>query len=1367
MSLTNTTKQTPSTNGGNHNNKNNNNNNQKPQQQKPKPPQKTAGKQAPAAPSNQPGKIAAPLPAPKVPVEVPVPLTAQQRAEHRLKQVDEGELTPPYYGPALFPYESFREMITETRKRRDQVSVPDYVLWACPEIEHTTDVGSLKKECDAVVTQWTQLLARDNQHIVNGFVPAHRCGSQIPSLDALRGVQGFLKDLTTYGDRFKLYKVPVGRGAVEHEKALKELKIPYSVLDNGFSTFSHHPVSASVRKYLTAFSLNQLYQAAIDGNFRPDIVSAYGNDRDVATNEFLSGGKMQPGQKATVRLHRPRITAADFMRGDNTVARDFTTRLMLLVDIYMAETLPLTPEFFRIHLEDQGRAVWLGHCFQGAAGTTCGEGGWCRITVGGKDLILHRADKTLQASPLHDPCDWIWTDSVHEFKDGSQLSWNVKTHIGGTYVVEFLFEKVPHQIIRKTNMCVVAWQFAKVQVVEERKGWWGKILRFCLPSHALHMTTQYKRVRIHTPTFESMKLAFSGRRRDDSLLRTILKQASETFARTDGLLLSELFPTEFSGAAQSLAYAVFADVSAEAHTLAAFAEDHGELLHYHAQSLSVLKPENLSPGWTKTQIASSVLVAATVLLLARKIGIIRYSTLKAVVGAASMPDHCARLVANSVKTLASIPGAGIWNWFAEQVNGSGMSSEEYDVAVDVTQAILVAPFYEEIVKRCIPKEHRWLFGFIEWWYKIINFPNLPNAVQASAALCVHKVVENMSFLPSVTIHFAWNVLWLVGYWKGLISARTAGAGAGMLPSLKLLATLGWMGMSLRSRGVPYQEFREKFYVEDWRDRPEIDSLVIRNSDFPADLSVTPTQHMPYFKPKPLCQLLTVAGSIALPTEDNHSTYYWLLPTNVPGYVPQRSDEQLVGVINSRILVAPPLDPQLQLVGWSHLSPLVPACLPIVRENFIAEWLAHFEEAHKVSRYKAALSQREREGPGIIGPYLDRVDIMVKTDEVLVKCNLEGGLLYPSLKPRAIANVHPQIQVEVGPVIYEAMRRLKEAWSLDPYVVNVGTEERDLYAYITYGGALSDEELTQWADRVLVPAVDVIFLIVAGDDTLAVWYDRYGVCHIYEGDFGMFDQSESFGPLVFEGRALTALGVSSDIVTVMQRVATASYVAKTRNPGSKDRIVIGRRARPFRDTGGPNTTIGNSLVAAHAVLLAVQQLSEHSIPVEVTMKTLGLDYKYRLHDSFFQSTFLKGMWYRTETAKGYFWGPLPSRILKAGKCLKDPRKLYHRGITLEEASTRLLGEIACGYAFYLQVPVLRAFVKNFKREGLDPVKFSPWKIQAVRGPKPLLSDAAWEQMEVRYGYPRQVWLDLEATFPDKPFVFMEHPLFAAMALADYC
>jgi hypothetical protein len=122
----------------------------------------------------------------------------------------------------------------------------------------------------------------------------------------------------------------------------------------------------------------------------------------------------------------------------------------------------------------------------------------------------------------------------------------------------------------------------------------------------------------------------------------------------------------------------------------------------------------------------------------------------------------------------------------------------------------------------------------------------------------------------------------------------------------------------------------------------------------------------------------------------------------------------------------------------------------------------------------------------------------------------------------------------------------------------------------------------------------------------------------------------------------------------------------------------------------------------------------------------------------------------------------------GKSLRDPRTLY-KGThgDLRKAYELFANDVACSYVGFLEVPIVRAFVRRYHTGGpvRDLAAEEPWKIRASRHPAP--ESIAWDCIYRRYHTSEEEIEEVERMIRESDVgVFLEHPLFDRLAAADY-
>ncbi len=368
-----------------------------------------------------------------------------------------------------------------------------------------------------------------------------------------------------------------------------------------------------------------------------------------------------------------------------------------------------------------------------------------------------------------------------------------------------------------------------------------------------------------------------------------------------------------------------------------------------------------------------------------------------------------------------------------------------------------------------------------------------------------------------------------------------------------------------------------------------------------------------------------------------------------------------------------------------------------------------------------------------------------------------------LKPRPIVNISPRAQATVGPKVWNATQRLKSEWTWEePRMVN------GFMVFIHYGGGMTAGELSEWANHVESfrgSKGPTICILVGGDDSaVAVIVD--GIIIFFEGDYKMYDASESTGPLRYERTQWRRLGVANSDLEFLKKLSTATLVTL------KHRVI--RNKHPSRSTGESNTAGGNSVVNAgawqHVLCTCGMATSTDKDAIVAEFAKLGFKLKLKVHFSWEGITFLKGMWWKTEFGT-LAWAPLPSRTLKAGKSIRDPKQIF-RMKSYTAAAHRFLRAVADCYATMSQVPVLCGFVQRWQ-VGDTPLLYVwhqvthvAYATSAEKAPR-LDRPAALLQAANHYGVDVGDLLSLEAMYRNAGcFTYLQHPVFLKMALVDY-
>lgn len=328
------------------------------------------------------------------------------------------------------------------------------------------------------------------------------------------------------------------------------------------------------------------------------------------------------------------------------------------------------------------------------------------------------------------------------------------------------------------------------------------------------------------------------------------------------------------------------------------------------------------------------------------------------------------------------------------------------------------------------------------------------------------------------------------------------------------------------------------------------------------------------------------------------------------------------------------------------------------------------------------------------------------------------------------------------------------------------ERQDWSVSISYASGTLDSDLTEWLNLVRQGPQPSASIMICGDDSIVI-VRQNGVENAFEGDAGMYDQSQSWGPLWLIHQLQGELGVNKITIQLLRTLAANTYTVSSRI--SYERLRIDKKDRPLRDTGGADTTLGNSMVMGVAWFFTICHClnTNNFIALDACIESftnLGFDMKLASLDVS-DATFLKGMWYDTD--HGPAWGPLPSRILKMGKSLRHPFEL-HKTKTLESSASLYLNDVASSYSGFLPVPLIRKFVANFLIKNATYVNIIEEHQIATTGLQQnfQFTAAGMQQICRRYKITLEELLETEEKIPDVPFRFLVSRVYTQLALNDY-
>lgn len=644
-----------------------------------------------------------------------------------------------------------------------------------------------------------------------------------------------------------------------------------------------------------------------------------------------------------------------------------------------------------------------------------------------------------------------------------------------------------------------------------------------------------------------------------------------------------------------------------------------------------------------------------------------------------------------------------------------------------------------------------------------------------AHACKHSILQTMGFAPGLTAHVIHNLV---------LSClqRTYKTAEGHMSFLKENRAFSDLDLQRVSAHYDVSTFGNHLVNDRFGPLLPTESFpdMVGSYPFSPLASVRPKRREPSPVVIDECPLmLHTDNANPLPVDETlNKSFHLIFAYNVPMHVPRNSDLLMHTAVLARLMRAPPLQPEAQLENWESLHATLWQLVshtrpdaPMVYDDVFPPWLDHFDTSVTKKRYAAASHDIAVYGPDIADPHFRTIKIEGKWNE---------ALLTPGLKPRTLSNIHPYAQVLVGPYIYECTKRLKASWSRAkdgiPYTASNGHRWR---VHLHYAGADTDTDLSHWATQMathLFP--NTLHIIVSGDDSVVVRCDASGFIRYFEGDATMYDQSESFGPLLFQADMMKHHGMPDVTSDQILSLAGATYVIdykESRHERSSSYIT--HPERPMRQTGGSDTSLGNSFIMAVTSTHAYTEPFDNLEDVAANYLFLGLKMKIKELPSFRHCSFLKGHWVVCDSPHHpLWWVPLPSRILKLGKTVQHLATVYpctfkNKHLSVEEklcaASRQYIGEVSHGFSFFAETPFLSHFVHTFPLIGPHLLRPDAYSVQASRSPKPqvILNDY-FESLSWRYGVTTDSLLEALHLLPTQLFSWTLHPVFSALASTDY-
>lgn len=367
------------------------------------------------------------------------------------------------------------------------------------------------------------------------------------------------------------------------------------------------------------------------------------------------------------------------------------------------------------------------------------------------------------------------------------------------------------------------------------------------------------------------------------------------------------------------------------------------------------------------------------------------------------------------------------------------------------------------------------------------------------------------------------------------------------------------------------------------------------------------------------------------------------------------------------------------------------------------WLVHTDQGKK-KRYIAAFEQLLSVPLTLSSKEVTQVVVNIKTDEVLLKIG-DPNLKKNGSIPRPIHAVNPKVVVALGPSIHRATGDLKTALH-EGWVGRVFGWD----IFLRFAAGSTDKQLSEWLTAANeYPGLSIV-IFVAGDDSLVVV--KYGDKGrlFFTGDLTACDRSIGPDALSVEWQVLLDLSVPLPVIKAL--IANAKATLKCVVNDQESSAVFLYREHE-RNTGGPDTTFGNTVLVLIAWLTIVIELIANDLiqkpdadDLIARFKRFGFTMKMKINsdqEPGFCPEFLKGWWlpYHGLISTVYCWTPLPSRLLKAVKTIKDPRVTYKTALKDQATDMKLalqchLSAVAEGLLPFGHPPCLRKVYEHWQQ-----------------------------------------------------------------------
>jgi hypothetical protein len=669
------------------------------------------------------------------------------------------------------------------------------------------------------------------------------------------------------------------------------------------------------------------------------------------------------------------------------------------------------------------------------------------------------------------------------------------------------------------------------------------------------------------------------------------------------------------------------------------------------------------------------------------------------------------------------------------------------IGLSRTAHVLLAPFYEEVMRSYMPTGMRFLEVAVRSFVGdgilgLIGTSLLHNTLST-------LTVRGYSLSTRILIHLVYNFFSLLYVRPSTGNSRGMGPGPALAQAPNVTSGELFPGFSKlfqpgsfydafcasHKRGTPYRE------EEPWKmiaDKP----LLSHRSQYPIPEVLNKTGK------SMLAELDGVPVEMSVLLSDKPPRQPRIFPiamsTCVP-FAPTRGTSQVARAVLFRLGKTPKHTADSKIVHratkafiarFKGLEMKRPLCTEVYLERHVENSKrAAYRRAHE--DYQAGVS-------------LPIKKLHLKMDETLPLKRANGKW---TLKPRLIQSEHPVYHIECLPWTRNAAHFLARYSS---------TRTSGKFVY----GSNWQQSLSKYVTKKL--SRQDPFYVFHGDD-MVVFYKDCGVWRALEGDASMFESSQ--GKRIHLARDQIYREVfdfPEEVISLLNDTGVGNHYFKGKDGSFKVRL------EKVGCTGSADTSLRNSICTSLACERIIFEAAYQPADAVRVYSLFGFELKARV-DDLIGVEFLSG-WF-VESRLGMTWIPNPvRRIAKLGKVLRSFEDLAQRMKCTEEHVARaiLYGQGASLESVPHDFPLLAAWREMAMRLGCNDERFTSYVERnpylALTGFYPVDRQTVLDAIYANYGLDGDAIKEIESMLLSAdaiPFCYHHPRLYAAYKASIYC